>query len=430
LSDRVLYMEDDQSQALLVKQCLERAGYAVEIAPDGTAGLAAQAVGHFDAVIVDQTMPGISGLEVVRAMALRGPLPPTIMVTGTGNEQVAVEAMKLGLSDYLIKDIESRFVNVLPLVVARAIQRRRLLLEKQRMERELIHSARLEAIGQLAAGIAHEINTPIQYIGDNARFLQGVFADVSELFDGLQRLLNAARNGAVDDALLDEIESKLRQVDVGFLAREIPLSIEQSLEGVNHVANIVGAMREFSHPANGHKQPVDLNRAIHAALTLSRGEWKHAAELTTELDAEIPLVCCYPTDINRVVMNLVVNAAQAVARMPGNGANRQGRITVRTRYDHPWVEIRVEDNGPGIPQAIRPRVFDLFFTTKPVGQGTGQGLAIAYNIVVEKHGGTIYFEDNPGGGTVFVVRLPVDSQSVSPSLDGNENMLSPSPATT
>jgi signal transduction histidine kinase len=412
-------MEDDQAQALLVQKCLERAGYTVETAPDGAAGLAKQAVGNFDVVIVDQTMPGISGLEVVRAMAARGQLPPTIMVTGTGNERVAVEAMKLGLSDYLIKDIDGGFVNVLPLVVARAIQRRRMMMEKQRMERELVRSERLEAIGQLAAGIAHEINTPIQYIGDNARFLQGAFGDIAELLDGLQRLLSAARHGAVADSLLKEIEAKLHAADVDFLAREIPLAIEQSLEGLSHVANIVVAMREFSHPANGQKQPVDLNRAIHAALTLSRGEWKHAAELTTELDAEMPPVCCYPTDVNRVVMNLVVNAAQAVAQASSDDPMWKGRICVRTRYEHPWAEIRVEDNGPGIPEKIRSRVFDLFFTTKPAGQGTGQGLAIAHNIVVEKHGGTIHFEDNPGGGTVFIVRLPVDGIPVPLDNAGN-----------
>ena len=196
MSERVLYMEDDDAQARLVQKCLQRAGYAVDLAADGAAGLAACAATAYDAVIVDQTMPGLSGLEVIRAMAARGPLPPTVVVTGTGSERIAVEAMKLGVSDYLVKDLEGGFVNVLPLVVARAIQQRRLLEEKQRMEKELVRLQRLEAIGQLAAGIAHEINTPTQYIGDNTRFLQGAFADIGTVLDAFDRLLHAAQAGS------------------------------------------------------------------------------------------------------------------------------------------------------------------------------------------------------------------------------------------
>ena len=159
MTERLLYMEDDAAQARLVQKCLERAGYTVDVVGDGMAGLARYAAQPYDAMIVDQTMPGLSGLEAIRAMKAVRPLPPTIMVTGTGNEQIAVEAMKLGVSDYLVKDLEGGFINMLPLVVGRTIEQRRTLVEKQRMERELAQAQKLKAIGQLAAGIAHEINT-------------------------------------------------------------------------------------------------------------------------------------------------------------------------------------------------------------------------------------------------------------------------------
>jgi signal transduction histidine kinase len=408
LSDSVLYIEDDTAQARLVQNHLERAGCTVELASDGVQGLACYAAKSYAVVIVDQTMPGLSGLEVIRAMAARGPLPPTIMVTGTGNEQIAVEAMKLGVTDYLIKDLEGGFMNVLPLVVRRVIQQRQTLVEKRRIERELAQDQKLKAIGQLAAGIAHEINTPNQYIGDNTRFLQDAFRHISALLDAYDRLLDAARQDSVTDELLAEVETKVRGADLGYLNAEIPQALEQSLEGVEHVAHIVGAMQEFSHPDAVRIQAVDLNHVIKSAITLCRNEWKYVAEVATDFTAELPAVRCLPSDIHRVVVNLMVNAAHAIAAAAPDVANGRRNITVSTRRNGPWAEIRVEDTGTGIPAEIRDRIFEPFFTTKDVGEGTGQGLAIARAIVVEKHGGTIHFETEAGQGTTFVVRLPID----------------------
>jgi len=405
-------MEDDAAQARLVRKCLERVGYTVDIAEDGESGLAAWRLNAHDAVIVDQTMPGLSGLEVLRALAADGPLPPAVMVTGTGNERIAVESMKLGVSDYLVKDTEAGFLHVLPLAVDRAIEQHQMRLEKQRMKQELAQAQRMEAVGQLAAGIAHEISTPNQYIGDNARFLQGAFTEISGLLDSLDHLLQAARSGPLDEDLIRDTEAKLRKADLGYLAREIPQALEQSLEGVQHVAGIVSAMGEFSHPGNANKQAIDLNRAISGSLTLCRGKWKYVADVVTDFDPELPPVFCMPTEINRVVLNLVVNAAQAIAEATHDGADDKGTITIGTRYDAPWVEILVEDTGVGIPEEIHPRIFDPFFTTKEVGQGTGQGLAIVQAIVAEKHGGSIRFKTKIGRGTTFIVWLPIDGRPV------------------
>jgi signal transduction histidine kinase len=410
LSEKVLYMEDDPAQARLVQKCLAMSGYIVDLAGDGASGLAACQANVYDAVIVDQSMPGISGLDVIRELDARGTPPPMIMVTGAGNERIAVEAMKLGVSDYLVKDLEGGFVNVLPLVVRRAIEQRRLLREKQRVEKELAQAQRMEAIGHLAAGIAHEINTPTQYIGDNARFLRDAFADLDSLVNSLGELLRAVRTDSVSDELLDKMEAKYRAANLDYLAREIPLAIQQSLEGLEHVANIVGAMKEFSHPGRADKQDVDLNRVISGAIVLCRSEWKQVANVVTDFDDALPPVCCQPTDINSVVLNLVVNAAHAIAEATHGGSDGKGVITVRTRCDRPYAEIRVEDTGVGIPGDLRDRVFDLFFTTKEVGQGTGQGLALAHAIVVDRHGGTIEFESEVGRGATFIVRLPIDGK--------------------
>ena len=216
--------------------------------------------------------------------------------------------------------------------------------------------------------------------------------DISTLLDAYDRLLQAVRKDAVTDELLAEMEAKLRSADLDYLTAEIPQAIQQSLEGVEHVAGIVGAMKEFAHPDAKQKQAVDLNHVIKGAITLCGNEWKYVAEVVTDFDPDLPPVCCLPSDINRVVLNLVVNAAHAMAEASHNGADGKRDITVRTRRDGPWAEIRVEDSGAGIPEEIRDRVFEPFFTTKEVGRGTGQGLAIVHAIVVEKHGGTIRFQ--------------------------------------
>ena len=242
------------------------------------------------------------------------------------------------------------------------------------MEKELAQAQRMEAIGQLAAGIAHEINTPTQYIGDNARFLQDAFADVGGLLDSFEQLLQAARSDSVSDELLQEIEAKLRAADLGYLAREIPQAIEQSLEGVDHVANIVGAMKEFSHPGNGRQaggrsEPRHLRRRLRFA-TASGNTWPTWSPISTP---NCPPVHCVPTDINSVMMNLWSTPPMRLPRPPATASTVKGVITIRTRYDDPYAEIRVEDTGAGIPEDVRAQVFDLFFTTKEVGQGTGRG---------------------------------------------------------
>jgi PAS domain S-box-containing protein len=280
--------------------------------------------------------------------------------------------------------------------------------ERKILESQLVQAQKLESIGQLAAGIAHEINTPARYVGDNARFLQDACGDlerINELYDRLAREVGAG--GQVED-LAHQIETTAEEIDLGFLREEIPKAIRQSLEGIGRISNIVRAMKEFSHPGTDVKKKIDLNRAIESTVTVARNEWKYVAEVTMELDPALPPVPCLPGELNQVILNVIINASHAVAdAIKQNGSEEKGTITIRTLAREDYAEIRIGDTGTGIPENIRSKIFDPFFTTKEVGRGTGQGLAISHSVIVDKHGGSISFETEEGRGTTFIIRLPL-----------------------
>jgi signal transduction histidine kinase len=278
----------------------------------------------------------------------------------------------------------------------------------------------LVAIGQLAAGIAHEISTPNQYLGDNLHFIKQGFADLAKLIDALNRLREAAKKAEFAQDLVAEIDAVHRQADADYLAEQIPKAARQSLDGVRQIAHIVSTMKAFS-PANGHRKvSTDLNELIQSVVAFCRNEWEPLAEVVTDLDANLPLVPCVPGEFHEVILNLVRNAAQAIGdvdhdhdheymvpdMVPAGGAEVKGRITIQTRGTADGIEIRIRDSGKGIAEEIRDRVFDPFFTTREPGKGIGQGLAIAHAVVVQKHHGTINFETQTGRGTTFTVRLP------------------------
>ncbi|MDF3019246.1 MAG: hypothetical protein K0Q92_549 [Steroidobacteraceae bacterium] len=268
------------------------------------------------------------------------------------------------------------------------------LEERDRLEDNLRQAQKLEAIGQLAAGIAHEINTPTQYVGDNLRFLKESFGELDSVITQLVEAGGGNARKALDSA------------DFDYLKEEIPRALNQSLEGVDRVAKIVRAMKEFSHPAR-EKTATDLNRAIQSTITVASNEWKYVAEMEMDLDTELPSVHCSPAEFNQVVLNIVVNAAHAITDVVGDGGKGKGKIRVKTRAEGDWAVVEIADTGKGMPTHIQQRIFDPFFTTKEVGKGTGQGLAIAHNVIVDKHGGTIKVVSAPGQGTTFIIRLPI-----------------------
>ncbi len=283
------------------------------------------------------------------------------------------------------------------------------ITEWRKMENQLLQAQKLESIGQLAAGIAHEINTPTQFIRDNIQFLEESFEDFETLLNRYHELIHILKRGGDVKQQLDEIGEVESEIDLEYIRKEIPKAIAQSMDGVRRVAKIVKAMKEFSHPGNEEKTRVDINHAIKNTITVARTEWKYVAELETDLDSSLPRILCLPGELNQVLLNIIINAAHAIAEVVGNGRKGKGKITISTRKKEKWVEIRITDTGSGIPESIRSKIFDPFFTTKGVGKGTGQGLAIAHSIIVEKHNGSIEVETKEGKGTTFIIRLPIEN---------------------
>ncbi len=293
------------------------------------------------------------------------------------------------------------------------------ITERKLLESRVLQTRKLESIGQLAAGIAHEINTPTQYIGDNTHFLKDGFTDLAELLGKYNELVETVKSGADGAAKVAEIERAIQEIELDYLREEIPSAISQAIDGIERVSEIVRAMKEFSHPGVEGMTNVDINNAIQSTITVARNEWKYVADMVTEYDGSLPSVPCLAGEFNQVILNLIVNAAHAIEDVVGDGVEGKGTITVRTKRVDEWAEVQVQDTGAGIPAPIRQRIFDPFFTTKEVGRGTGQGLSMAHDVVVGKHGGTIDVETEIGQGTTFTLRLPLKGK-LTEGVEANE----------
>jgi signal transduction histidine kinase len=285
----------------------------------------------------------------------------------------------------------------------------RLQHDREEMELELRHSQKLEAVGRLAAGIAHEINTPIQYLNDSATFLRDAFEGVMRLIPLYREAVRLVGEIPEHAKLAQDVAEAEEDTDLEFARDNLGAAFERCFDGISRVSNIVKSMKEFAHPDLAEKNPADLNQAIQSSVTISRNEYKYVADLELDL-GELPLVMCHIGHLNQVFLNLIVNAADAIAETVGNSGNR-GKIKITTHSASDCVCIAIADSGAGIPPDIRERVFDPFFTTKPVNKGTGQGLAIARAIIVDKHFGILSFESELGEGTTFIIRLPVDGKT-------------------
>jgi signal transduction histidine kinase len=261
------------------------------------------------------------------------------------------------------------------------------------VEAELLQAQKLESVGRLAAGIAHEINTPVQFVGDSLSFVRSAVGDLFELV----RNADAPGHAAAAEA-----------ADLPFLAREVPNALERAHDGLARVTTIIRSMKAFAHPDGAAMEPIDLNRGIEATLMVARNEYKYVADLVTDLEP-LPPVLCYGSEINQAVLNIVVNAAHAIEDVVGD-TGAHGTLRVATHRLGNEIEIEIGDTGPGIPEAHRARIFDPFFTTKEIGRGSGQGLAIARR-VVEKHHGKLTFDTELGRGTTFHIRLPIGGDS-------------------
>ncbi len=274
--------------------------------------------------------------------------------------------------------------------------------EQEKLQIRLLQAQKLESVGQLASGIAHEINTPTQYVSSNLEFLNDAYQEISDLLDDISQI-TAGGTDEKSKAINDAIE----EADLDYLREEIPTSINQSRDGTDRIRSIVMAMKEFSHPGSKEKESVSINKIINTTITVARNEWKYVSNVTTNLDPDLPSIECLTDEIGQVILNLLVNAAQAISEKLGRTpTGEKGTITISTSHDDAYVIITIEDSGSGIPDEIINKIFDPFFTTKDVGKGTGQGLAIAHDVIHKKHGGTMDVRSKKDKGSLFTIKLP------------------------
>jgi PAS domain S-box-containing protein len=275
------------------------------------------------------------------------------------------------------------------------------ITEKRHLEKRHQQSMYLESIGQLSAGIAHEINTPMQYISDNLNFLKESFDETTEALIEIKLSLT---NNTLD---IEKLNSILKKSDFEYLSTELPLAFTQTKEGVDRVCTIVKAMKDFSHPNSKNKVATNINHCIESTITISKHTWKYHAEMEVDFDLSIKDVMCHPGPFNEVILNIIVNAADAIKeKIENDNSIDKGKIKIQTRGKENFVEIRISDTGGGIPKSIQEKIFDPFFTTKAIGKGTGQGLALSYSIIKARHNGDLLFETVPGKSTTFILQLP------------------------
>ncbi|MGH1364478.1 MAG: CHASE domain-containing protein [Calditrichia bacterium] len=279
------------------------------------------------------------------------------------------------------------------------------ITEHRQLELQLAQSQRLQSVGQLAAGLAHEINTPIQYIGDNIHFLTDAFEILAKEILQIQYIHANSEGHPEDDNVHFEANFQ-NPSQMSILLNEIPEAIEASLDGISQVSKIVEAVRGFSHPGSATKSLTNINEALEKAIVVSRNEWKYIADIIVNFDEDLPAIKCFPGELNQVFLNIIVNGSHAIRELAEKDTDLRGKITISTSYTSEYVRIDFRDTGVGIPEAIQNQIFNPFFTTKGIGKGTGQGLALSFSVIVEKHGGSISVESEVGHGALFTIKLP------------------------
>jgi two-component system, NtrC family, sensor kinase len=431
---RVLLVDDDRAIHRTVARVLRR--FEVCSAFDGpTAVLEIEAAlagaADYALVILDVGMPGWGGLETLERIWRIAPDTQVLFCTGSelGHDELrqrfgdtdAILAIKKPFSALelaqaaqalttkwrLQREARVHLEALEAAVLARTAQLEsanvRLAEElawRDRVETEMRVSQRLEAVGQLAAGIAHEINNPLQYVGDHLEFVHDSTADLLALIARLEAAVGPP--GAHDDSrLARDARNVLGAIDLVYLQRELPGALDAIQGGIQRITSIVRAMKELSHPGTGDARVADINRAIESALEISANSYRSVADLDKQL-APLPPVTCFVAELGQVFLNLIVNAAHAMEGQP------RGTLRVTSEVDGGHIVISIADTGAGIPLEIQQRIFDPFFTTKEVGRGTGQGLSIARAIIVDRHHGSLSFDSAAERGTTFVIRIPID----------------------
>ena len=410
---KILIVDDSRSVRNMLTTTLEAGGYITITAEDGLEALAKYvADSTIDLIVSDVNMPKMDGIMLVKTLRKRGLDVPIVMLTGVNSISVAVDALCSGATDYVIKD--GNIEETIAFTVKRALEKHQLiqknlhleqLIEQEvRKNREkdilLLQKEKQASVGQLAAGVAHEINNPMGYIMSNLGTLSKYAVAEQMYLHTLEEILKTCGSNE-QQAQINELSSRL---DLPFILEDLSALISESLEGAEKVRRIVLDLKDFACIDEDGMKEMDLNTSVQSTVNIVHNKIKSVADLDLQL-GDIPLIVCNPQQINQVIANLLVNAAHAIVG--------HGRITVSTVSEWGQVLLTVADTGCGIPDEIRTRIFDPFFTTMDVGKGAGLGLSVCYDIV-KKHGGDITFESEPGVGTTFMVRLPISGPEEIP----------------
>ena len=422
----ILVVDDEEQISRLLNRTLSRAKYTCTLAADAAKARKCLEEQAFELVLCDVNMPGESGIDLARHIAAEYEDTAVIILTGVDDPKTADAAIEAGTYGYIIKPFNP---NELMINIRNALRRRDLEianqmyqqnLEKMVGERtlklkkaldnlqdtqaQLLQSEKMASIGQLAAGVAHEINNPIGFVKSNLGTMREYSEDLMRLLAKYQELEEALASDkswsekSSTCSLLEALTGLKKEIDLDFVLDDYQKVVAESLEGMERVAKIISDLKDFAHISKGEFEETDINDGIESTLNIVWNELKYKADVTKDL-GDIPFVRCDPQRLNQVFMNILVNAAQAI--------EKQGKIKITTRALDGQVEIVISDTGAGIPKENRSKIFDPFFTTKEVGKGTGLGLNMAYNII-QKHKGSIHVESEVGKGTAFIIRLQVD----------------------
>ncbi len=400
---KILIVEDDSYAAEILKKILENLGYKVFIAQDGLEAWEAIQRSPFRMVITDWMMPRIDGVTLCQKIRETnfGHYVYVMIVTAKDKRDDAIVGLDAGADDYIIKPFEPNELIARTRTGQRVIQ---LEDDHKQVYQQLLQSEKMSSIGQLAAGVAHEINNPTGFVSSNLQSLSDYQNDLNRLIPEYRRIISLLEErfnqGEPCPDLLKQIQ-RIREleeeIDFEFVLADTPKLIQESNEGTERIKKIVMDLKDFAHPGEDKLMEADINKSLDSTLNVVWNELKYKAEVIKEY-GDVPAVPCFPQQLNQVFVNILVNAAQAI--------EDKGEIKIATRADNRHVEIQISDTGQGIAEENISKVFDPFFTTKDVGKGTGLGLNVSYNIV-KKHGGTIDVQSEVGKGSTFTVRVPV-----------------------
>ncbi len=401
-----LVVDDSPEDVELIVRELERGGFEVDhLRVDTREALEAALVDRpWDIALCDYAMGALQADESLQLLTESVEDLPVICLSGLMGEEVAVSVMRSGARDFLSKDKLQRLCSTVRRELVDREARQRFREERRAAEMYQMQARRLESLGQIAAGIAHEINTPVQFIGDNASFLERLLERLGPLFDTAVEVAQCESFEAVPEATWRILFEAARGGRAERIKGDMPDALEQIRAGTRRIAKIVQTMSRVSHPDSGEMAEATLDEVIESAVVMTKSQWRYVAELSVEIDERLGPVWCCAQSITQVLINLIVNATHAVDEARGDQG--LGRISIEARPLDWGCELRVSDTGIGIPEEIRSKIFDPFFTSKPVGKGTGQGLALTYAVIVKQHAGTIELESERGKGSTFIVRLP------------------------